>query len=229
MASWHKDFRIGDWQVSPKLNSVCRNGQTVSVKLKSMAVLTCLADADGEVLSRNDIMDTVWPGMTVTDDVLTQSIVELRKAFDDDAKNPGVIETIPRVGFRLVATVTPIDDISVALESSSRRIRPGWFAVPAAIVAGVALWFVVAWQLDERNPVIYVEERLSIAVLPFVNMSADPENDDLFARSGVCNSICKVHSRIGRGCFRRNEMLSRPGNADHGVSRNPAADRRLCI
>ena len=117
MASWHSDFFVGEWRVSPKLSSITKGGQTVGVKHKSMAVLACLADANGEVISRNDIMDDVWPGMTVTDDVLTQSIVELRKAFDDDARHSRVIETIPRVGFRLIATVAP-----VSIEPDTPRI-----------------------------------------------------------------------------------------------------------
>ena len=105
MASWHDDFVLGDWNVSPKLNRVWRGDKRGSIKHKSMAVLVFLADAAGEVVTRDEIMDAVWPGMAVTDDVLTQSIVEIRKALDDDAKHPTVIETVPRVGFRLIASV----------------------------------------------------------------------------------------------------------------------------
>ena len=97
MASWHADFLVGDWRVSPKLSRISKGDRTVGVKLKSMAVLATLADANGDVVSRDDLMDDVWPGMSVTDDVLTQSIVELRKAFGDDAKHAEVIETIPRM------------------------------------------------------------------------------------------------------------------------------------
>ncbi|NIV17243.1 MAG: transcriptional regulator, partial [Woeseiaceae bacterium] len=110
MASWHADFNVGEWRVSPKLHNISKEGKTVVVKHKSMAVLVSLADANGDVVSRDDIMDMVWPRMAVTDDVLTQSIVELRKAFNDDAKHPKFIETIPKVGFRLLASVSQISE-----------------------------------------------------------------------------------------------------------------------
>ena len=71
-----------------------------------MAVLVCLADAGGRVVSRNQLLDAVWPSMNVTQDALSQCIVELRKAFRDDAKRAGVIETIPRLGVRLIGPVS---------------------------------------------------------------------------------------------------------------------------
>ena len=57
MASWHEDFVLGEWLVSPKLNRISKSGQAVSIKHKSMLVLVALADAKGEVLTRNEIME----------------------------------------------------------------------------------------------------------------------------------------------------------------------------
>ena len=77
-------------------------GQNFHITPKSMAVFECLASANGASVSRNDLFDTVWPRADVSDDTLTQCIVELRKAFGDSAKNSRVIETIPKMGFRLI-------------------------------------------------------------------------------------------------------------------------------
>lgn len=194
MTSWHDDFRVADWLVSPKLSRISKDDQVVTVKQKSMAVLTCLADANGEVVSRNEIMDSVWPGMAVTDDVLTQSIVELRKAFDDDAKSPQVIETIPRVGFRMLTMVSPATTASRAKSAANldtkpvppdTRERPSPSAASrnllltagAMLFAGAVVWALFEWREIGRDPVITIEEQPSIAVLPFVNMSDDPDNE----------------------------------------------------
>ena len=206
MATWHADFVLGDWRVSPKLNRTSKDGQTVGIKHKSMEVLVLLVDAEGEVLTRNEIMNGVWPGMEVTDDVLTQSIVELRKAFGDDAKHPRIIETIPRVGFRLIAAATVVeeeplhsgDTVSVAVPS-----RRYLLAVFSTIVLGTILWAVIDSQSVERNSVITVQDSTSIAVLPFVNRSniaedaffVDGMHDDLLTLLSRLSSVEKVISR----------------------------------
>lgn len=193
MTSWPADFLVGDWRVSPKLNRISKNGQTVGVKHKSMEVLVCLADANGEVVSRNDIMDEVWPGMAVTDDVLTQSVVELRKAFNDDAMHSKVIETIPRVGFRLLARVAPLSTESEPSNVPKKR-RNYWFFGMALLVVSAALWIVLERQESDRQPVIKVEEAASIAVLPFVNMSEDPDNE--YFADGISEEIRSLLTRI---------------------------------
>jgi serine/threonine-protein kinase len=75
-----------------------------------MDVLVYLADHSGEVLSKELIIGSIWPETFVTDEVLTNAISELRKAFADDAKNPRVIETIPRRGYRLIAEVSFVEE-----------------------------------------------------------------------------------------------------------------------
>lgn len=104
-----RDFRLGDWIVQPSLAKVQRGDEEVHVTPRAMAVLVCLAQARGEVVSRNDILDAVWPGMSVTQDALSQCIVELRKAFRDNSKTPSVIETIPKVGIRLILPIAAAD------------------------------------------------------------------------------------------------------------------------
>ncbi|HVJ29828.1 MAG TPA: winged helix-turn-helix domain-containing protein, partial [Gammaproteobacteria bacterium] len=96
---------IGDWLVEPTLARVSRASKVQRVTPRAMAVLLCLAEAQGTVVSRNDLLDAVWPGMAVTPDALSQCLVELRRAFGDNPKQPGVIETIPKMGVRLVAPV----------------------------------------------------------------------------------------------------------------------------
>lgn len=72
---------------------------------KSLAVLIELARHAGATITRGQLLDRVWVQRVTTPDVLTQAIAELRRAFRDDAKSPRYIETVPRVGYRLLASV----------------------------------------------------------------------------------------------------------------------------
>ncbi|MEM7587583.1 MAG: winged helix-turn-helix domain-containing protein [Acidobacteriota bacterium] len=78
---------------------------TMQVEPKSMRVLMTLATCPGEVVTRQELFDAVWPGESVTDDVLTRAIAELRKRFGDSPGQPRVIETIRGRGYRLIAGV----------------------------------------------------------------------------------------------------------------------------
>ena len=99
-------FYIGRWLIQPRQNRIRGPEKTTRVEPKVMDVLLCLARQPGEVVTRDQLLETVWAGVVVTDDVLTRSISELRKVFDDDPRNPAVIETIPKAGYRLIAPKT---------------------------------------------------------------------------------------------------------------------------
>jgi DNA-binding winged helix-turn-helix (wHTH) protein len=70
-----------------------------------MQVLQCLADRAGELVPKREITDTVWRVEFISDNRLNRAIADLRKALEDDAANPEYIETIPTMGYRLVAPV----------------------------------------------------------------------------------------------------------------------------
>jgi adenylate cyclase len=96
------DFRMGAWLVQPSLDAVTRAGATTHLEPKVMEVLVCLAQHPGALLSKEKLLQTVWPETFVTDDVLTRCISELRRVFEDDAREPKIIQTIPKRGYRLL-------------------------------------------------------------------------------------------------------------------------------
>jgi len=162
-----------------------------------MAVIVFLADAKGEVVTRNEIMDGVWPGMEVTDDVLTQSVVELRKAFADDARKPLIIETIPRVGFRVIANISPADNeapAALTVPPTAKLKRRQVIAAFIVLISGAILWTNLERDSIERDPIITVRDASSIAVLPFVNMSDDPDNE--YFSEGMSDEIRNLLGQI---------------------------------
>jgi len=103
-----RQFRVGEWLVEPDLNRITKGNREVGVEPKVLEVLICLAEVGGQVLSKEKIVRTVWPDTYVSDGILSYSISELRRAFGDDARNPHIIETIPRKGYRLIAPVSAL-------------------------------------------------------------------------------------------------------------------------
>ena len=74
-----------------------------------MDLLVYISKRPGEVLTRDEIEEHVWQGTVVGYDALTNAIIKLRKAFDDSARNPSIIETLPKKGYRLIAEVSSPD------------------------------------------------------------------------------------------------------------------------
>ncbi len=75
-----------------------------------MQLLLCLAEHAGEVVSIDDLLDQVWSGVNVSPDSVYQAVTSLRRVLGDDAKQPTYIATVPRLGYRMVATVCPWAD-----------------------------------------------------------------------------------------------------------------------
>lgn len=97
---------IGEWNVVRELNELRRGDEQVRLEPRAMNLLVHLASREGRVTSKEEILDTVWRGVFVSDSALTRTIADLRKALGDDAKSPRYIETISKRGYRLVAPVS---------------------------------------------------------------------------------------------------------------------------
>lgn len=127
-------FLVGDWLVEPSVNRLTRGDQTVQLELKAMEVLLCLVESAGEVVTKRQILDMVWQTEFVSDNTLQRRVAELRGAFGDDRKAPSYIETIHKLGYRLIA---PVEGVALPVsggegatcwlicESSSIPLQPG--------------------------------------------------------------------------------------------------------
>ena len=124
------DCRIGDWLIHPGINSMECAGEVVHLEPKVMQVLLALASEAGEVVSREQIRSVVWPDVFVGEDVLIRAISELRRAFSDDPREPHTIQTVPKVGYRLIAPVTQLPTEARA-KSEARGGQPAESIEPA--------------------------------------------------------------------------------------------------
>src|ERR1700734_933278 len=103
-------LRIGAWRVNPASGQISREGETVRVEARTMRLLLCLAEHAGQVVSIDDLLAQVWTGVIVTPDSVYQAITSLRRLLGDDPKQPTYIATVPRLGYRMVAAVSPWSD-----------------------------------------------------------------------------------------------------------------------
>ncbi|MBK9607965.1 MAG: PD40 domain-containing protein [Betaproteobacteria bacterium] len=141
-ASWRagSPLRIGAFLADPAANELHRDGRTERVRPLLMDVLLRLAAAPGAVVTRDQLIGDVWPRRMVNDEVLSRAVAELRTLLGDDAKQPAYIETLPKVGYRLIAAVAavtaaaggPVDGVGARDPTAKSASTPG---VPAAMVA----------------------------------------------------------------------------------------------
>ncbi len=95
---------LGKIVIDMNARRVYLDGDAKNLSPKAVAVLEQLTQANGEVVDRETLLDTVWPGVHVGEEVLTQAIAELRRTLGDNARHPQFVETIARKGYRLLVT-----------------------------------------------------------------------------------------------------------------------------
>ena len=169
-------LRIGAWRVDPAANELDRPGETVRVEPKAMQVLVALAGRAGRVVTREALLAAVWPDVVVGDEVLTQTIIKLRRALGDHRRTPSYIETIPKRGYRLVAPTGEGDPVSHPATAPARRpnrwLMLATVVLLAAIVAGT---YVRLSGGSDPKLADLTEERgspLTVTVLPFESFDA---------------------------------------------------------
>src|ERR1700729_3550487 len=103
-------LRLGAWCVNPASGQISREGETARVEARTMRLLLCLAEHAGEVVSIDDLLTRVWSEVSVSPDSVYQAVASLRRLLGDDPRQPSYIATVPRLGYRMVATVSPWAD-----------------------------------------------------------------------------------------------------------------------
>ena len=202
-------FSVAGWSVDPASHHISKDGKATRLEPRTMKLLLYLASRPGETISREELEREVWPGQVVVYEALSNSIAKLRKALGDDPKHHRIIETIPKVGYRLIGEVRhpqPRGAFSEPETSRSRaRNRPIrmllWAAAAgfAIAVVGAAFIWPGTWQSLDRPGTskpesIALLDKTSIAVLPFTNMSGDPEQD--YFADGMTDDLITDLSKV---------------------------------
>lgn len=174
-----------------------------------MRLLLCLAERSGEVVSIDELLDQVWTGVAVSPDSVYQAVASLRRVLGDDPKQPTYIATVPRLGYKMVATVGPWDEPSQAsideptavpegasgqLPRASSRRRTGFIlAAGGALCLALVAVFVFRGAIAKGNhSAAVIAQEKSIAVLPFLDLTegmkeeefADGMTEELIDRLG---------------------------------------------
>jgi TolB-like protein/DNA-binding winged helix-turn-helix (wHTH) protein len=145
------------------------NGGAASVTLRpqALAVLKFLTDRPGAIVTKDELMAAVWPGLAVTDDSLVQCVTEIRKALGDDEHL--IIKTVPKRGYVFEPGMPAAEVAKVRWRS------PAVAGLAAALaVAGLSFYF---WRTGSDVPGFL--EMPAIAVLPFNNLGDDAKWDRL--------------------------------------------------
>jgi len=187
-------LQIGDWWADRTTNELERGGDTVRVEPKAMEVLMVLAARAGQVVSREGLLEAVWPGVVVGDEALTQSIIKLRKALGDNPRAPAYIETISKRGYRLIAPVAK-EQAVLAVAPRRRRLWQALLAVIvlAALAAGLAFYD----SPSEPSPEAFEPgggSALTVTVLPFDTVGAGAEQG--YLARGIGSDLMTDLSRL---------------------------------
>ncbi len=158
-------FLLGRCRVDPRTLRVTRDGDSVRLEPRMMQVLLVLARRHGRTVSREELLAEAWNNAVITDDSIYRVIHRLRSVLSADARTDAVIETVPKVGYRLLQPVRPLaaveqPDTTTAAPRPRARLPLIAAAVVAAIAIATAAWLSTrtgtplppAWMTLTMNP-----------------------------------------------------------------------------
>jgi adenylate cyclase len=227
-----KQALIGDWSVEPALDALRRGGDVVRLEPKAMELLVYLASRPGQVVSREELLSAVWPGVVVGDEALSQAVTKLRRALGDDVRAPTYIETISKRGYRLIARVSALEEAPpagfVPAKPTARLSkRAGVIAVLLALLAAGMYLLQTARQQtislvgsEARTPAgaDRISKLPTVTVIAFDSLSSDTEQ--VYLARGITADLTTDLSRLAGlrviGAFRvvgQGPDASRPGRA----------------
>src|SRR5262245_11618767 len=183
-------YTLGPFRLDAEAKILFRGAEPVALGQRAVALLRVLVERPRSPVSKKALMDSAWAGLTVEESNLAVQISALRRVFAEEPGGKDWIETLPRRGYRFVGPVSVEDEgtIVAAAEASD---------FPTAAVAA---------------PSLALPNQPSIAVLPFQNMSGDPEQE--YFADGMVEEIITALSRF-RSLFviARNSSFTYKGRA----------------
>ena len=182
-------FLFGEHVLDTARRELRRGGEQIAVEPQVFDLLVYLLENRERVVSRNDLLASVWGGRIVADATLDSRIAAARRAIGDSGVGQTLIRTFARKGVRFVGEVQ--EEAKPAALGPEMAAEPGIAAIPGGA----------------RQP-----PRLSIVVLPFTNLSNDPDQD--YFADGITDDLTTDLSRIsGSFVIARSSAFTYEGKA----------------
>ena len=195
-------YEFGPFRVDPEKQILLRGSQPVAITPKTFDTLLILVRHSREVVSKNDLMNELWPDAFVEEANLSQNIFMLRRVLGDTPEDRRYIVTLPGKGYRFVADVRTInqdgEDVVVASRSRSQIViehsdsssgeilsttpanvdgKSVWKSF--AVIGAVAALLAAAMVLYLHHPrAVALDEKDTVLIGDFTNTTADPVFDD---------------------------------------------------
>jgi TolB-like protein/DNA-binding winged helix-turn-helix (wHTH) protein/Tfp pilus assembly protein PilF len=186
------NYRFGQYELDTGSRTLRRAGKRVEVQGKVFDVLAYLIEHREGFVSPEELLDAVWPGVSVSPAALSQSLRRARQAVGDDGAQQAVLRTKHGQGFRFVAEVSVASGMEARSLPPAGRVRLRRIPLAAALVAFLVAAVVGLW-LGSRDRASPIGEP-SIAVLPFVNMSGDPGQE--YFSDGITEELINTLVRL---------------------------------
>lgn len=219
----NQKFELSDWVIDPKQCLLLHGAENIKLEPKAMALLVVLAKSEGELVSRKDIFQMVWPKQHVTDYALNTLIASLRKSLDRISNGSVLVETRPKLGYRLTKRVIwldgeisneqakPIAKATGQLKRLEKLIKYKCAIVRGAVIASI---IVVIWGLGfnsklgkndlQQTSNISIESKQESVIRYLVKVtlaysdSLRHENGDLMCSDVTYETISKAVYNEGR-------------------------------
>ena len=208
-------FAFGVFHLDAQNGELKRFGTALRLSPQPFRLLVLLASRHGEVVTREEIQQTLWGSETFVDfeSGLNHCIRQIRAVLSDDASAPSYIETVPRIGYRFIAPVSIIDPAQEVSKSSpytpqerlqstggkasesgrANRKRRAYVLTGVCVILALAT-FLLSLHLMRKTSPVAPKPRMMVAVLPFENLTGDPDQE--FLCDGITDELIVHLGRI---------------------------------
>jgi len=179
-------YAFGPYRLEAEERVLLRDGQPVTLPPKDLETLLALVERAGHIVEKEELLEKVWPGVFIEEGNLSRHIFNLRQVLGDSPDGRKYIETIPKRGYRFVASVREAGETTASDRATSPASPPSqtagqvgvkrtiWFVPLAVLIALAVTAMLVSRRFWSQKP---PPQRAMLAVLPFANLSADPRED----------------------------------------------------
>ncbi len=207
-------YTFENFQLDPARKLLLRipAGESVQLTSKAFQVLSLLVENRGELVTKDELMKTVWHDSFVEDANLTQTISVLRKILGETPNQHRFIVTEPGKGYRFVATVTDsqaVEERSAVEDHGSDKQRPLLYALSAIVVVALLIGGYYSWNGREAQVASssWTKEVKAIAVLPFKNV--EPDKEDQLLGIGMADAVIAKLSHVKSIVVRQTKSVMR--------------------